>query len=318
MHLPNPFLPSTAEPRNYSIPSWVLSVILHITILAALLINLQNRPAGQDETPGHRVGIILKETPQQGEIYQGQTSEQPEETTPPLPSPSKALLNQVPVDFASQLPEPDSQILGPGPEQSLPQSSRTPVRSRPFNPPAATRSGVPFFGIEDPAQKITYVVDRSSSMSDRRRLAEAKVELLSSLETLQEHQQFQIIFYNRDISILSVDQTGRMPFAVEVNKTLATRFVQGIEPRGSTDHHKALIQALQLGTEALFLLTDADAPRLQPSDLDDVTRHNNRRTRIHAIEFGVGPSLGNDNFLKQLARRNQGSYRYVNVSEFIR
>ena len=90
MPLPNPFLPSTSEQRNYSIPSWVLSVILHISLLVTLLINIQNRPAGQDETPGHRVGIILKETPQQGEIHQGQASEQPEETTPPLPSPSKA------------------------------------------------------------------------------------------------------------------------------------------------------------------------------------------------------------------------------------
>ena len=139
MPLPNPFLPSTSEQRNYSIPSWVLSVILHISLLVTLLINIQNRPAGQDETPGHRVGIILKETPQQGEIHQGQASEQPEETTPPLPSPSKALLNQIPVDFDSQLPEPDIQILGPGLEQSLPQSSGAPARSRPFNPPAATR-----------------------------------------------------------------------------------------------------------------------------------------------------------------------------------
>ena len=42
----------------------------------------------------------------------------------------------------------------------------------------------------------------------------------------------------------------------------------------------------------------------------------NRRheTSINTVEFGIGPSRGEDNFLVKLARQNHGRHAYVDVT----
>ena len=56
------------------------------------------------------------------------------------------------------------------------------------------------FGIEARGTKFVYVFDRSASMSDHggKPLRAAKAELLASLNNLDEHNQFYIIFYNEE------------------------------------------------------------------------------------------------------------------------
>lgn len=303
-----------------SIPSWVVSLILHVTVLLLLAFAVPHGPVGQSDIPGQQVGIVLKRETPQGEIYDGPAAEQPKNPSEAVAELAESL-ESAPVDLSQVLPEQDLQVVGPGPADALPQlDARAGGRHLPSSPAAATRSGVPFFGIEDKGQRIVYVVDHSTSMGYQyNRLGEAKVELLSSLEVLEPMQQFQIVFYNERVSAgPKVDQTGRMPFADDVAKAMAGRFIRGVIADGSTDHKQALQYALGLGPDVIFFLTDADEPRLRPPDLQLITRQNGGRTHIHAIEFGVGPQLGDDNFLKQLARRNGGSYRYVDVSQFAR
>ena len=53
---------------------------------------------------------------------------------------------------------------------------------------------------------------------------------------------------------------------------------------------------------------------------DDIKNLNNKKTRIHSIEFGVGPEVSDaaspKNFLRRLSRQNGGTYRYYDVTKF--
>ena len=99
---------------------------------------------------------------------------------------------------------------------------------------------------------------------------------------------------------------------------MAGQFIDGVDADHGTLHMPALRKALSLNPEVIFLLTDADSP-LGDADLNDIEVLNKGRARIHCIEFSIGPELTiDDNFLKKLARRNGGNYRYRDVTNFSR
>jgi hypothetical protein len=96
--------------------------------------------------------------------------------------------------------------------------------------------------------------------------------------------------------------------------SLATSYVGSIIADGGTAHEEALSMALRLGADTIFFLTDADQPVLSPAELERIWQLNGGRAVIHAIEFGRGPSLLTENFLRAIARANSGRYTYVDVS----
>jgi hypothetical protein len=72
--------------------------------------------------------------------------------------------------------------------------------------------------------------------------------------------------------------------------------------------------ALALQPDVIFLLTDAEEPSLNSSELAAIRRQNRAGTSINAIEFGSGPFRGGENFLVRLARQNSGKHVYVDVT----
>jgi hypothetical protein len=98
---------------------------------------------------------------------------------------------------------------------------------------------------------------------------------------------------------------------------LATRHVGTLAASGGTKHMPALRAAFEFQPDVVFFLTDAE--ELQPGEVDEVTRVLNRggRTVVHCVKFGEGPDLVPEelNFLRILARRNNGSYTYRNVEQ---
>ena len=67
------------------------------------------------------------------------------------------------------------------------------------------------------------------------------------------------------------------------------------------------MMALAMRPDVIFFLTDAEDPRLTADELDRIRRAN-KTTQIHAIEFGFGPSTGDDNFLKRLGLRRDAGF----------
>jgi len=174
------------------------------------------------------------------------------------------------------------------------------------------------FGLSGTGSKFVYVFDRSASMSgfEGRPMRAAKRELAKSLRTLESTHQFQIIFYNHNLSVFNPKHPlpPKMIFGEGHNKELAERYISSVSPDGGTDHLQALRLALGMGPDVLFFLTDADDPQLTEAELAKVHRLN-RGTTINTIEFGAGPRRSASNFLVRLAHQNGGQHVYVDVTQ---
>lgn len=198
------------------------------------------------------------------------------------------------------------------PAKPKPQSAQT------FSPGEDAR--VSMFGIEAKGTKFVYVLDRSGSMGGGGgdALAAAKKELLASIDKLDTVQQFQIIFYNENARQFNpAGQSGRLAFGTDQNKAEARRFIGTIESDGGTAHEDALMMAIRLHPDVIFLLTDADDPKLTSRDLERLERRG-AGTIINTIEFGTGPQPEANNFLVKLATQSGGEHTYVDVSKLDR
>lgn len=176
--------------------------------------------------------------------------------------------------------------------------------------------GTTFFNVPGRGTKFVYVIDRSESMENKGRLDAAIDELLASLEELPPTAFVQVVFYNREaIWLDSADGKSPLVRNSPAQRRRIAQLAAGIRPDGGTQHLRALQTALQWTPDVVFLLTDADDPKLYADDLEKIRSSNPRRTSIHTIELGVGPLLEADNFLMRLARQNRGVYRYCNIEE---
>lgn len=171
-----------------------------------------------------------------------------------------------------------------------------------------------FFGARETASSFAYVIDCSGSMAVHRALEVAKAELWSSLKGLEEGVQFSVIFYNLYPKVL-MDASGQQSLmrANPANKSRIRELLTAVQPDGGTDHLRALKAALELRPEVVFFLTDADLMTVR--DVQEILSLVGR-TRIQAIEFGVGPDLNSSVPLRKLASATGGTYRYLDVAQF--
>ena len=175
------------------------------------------------------------------------------------------------------------------------------------------KSKADFFGLVGSGSSFAYVMDRSDSMNsyEGAPLRYAKRELLKSLESLNEYNQFQVVFYNDSLSPMS----ARMIFATESNKNRAANFIRNMPGDGGTAHLPALRQALAMSPEVLFFLTDADDPRLSSAQLLDIQRLTEiSKTTIHTVQFNLGPAANDGSWIRKLAEMNRGTYKYIDVT----
>ena len=146
-------------------------------------------------------------------------------------------------------------------------------------------------------------------------LRAAKRQLLESLGSLGENQQFQIIFYNDETRIFRPQaDEPQLPYANQSAKRRAERFVNSIRGESGTDHLRALKRALSFGPDVVFMLTDAEGG-FTSRDLQQISNWNRSGAVINAIEFGVGSRRG-DRSLQRLAEENRGQYVYKNATTF--
>jgi len=168
-----------------------------------------------------------------------------------------------------------------------------------------------FFNVPTQAQSVVYVFDRSGSMGMAGRLAQARRELLASLERLPPTVRFQIIPFNRVAEPLRIAGRSDLVPATDGNKQQAALLLEGLVAEGGTEHLPALKQALLLQPEVIYFLTDADD--LHPDQVRALTCLNHGRTTIHAIELTASHCDAPETPLHLLARQNGGQYRGVGV-----
>ena len=313
-----------AGPPRFELPSWLMSVVLHVAILLALGLTLRLAPPrGVTGERTAEVGIALKHQEGDHEYYEtesdaGGANAAVSEGRAARTNLADFLADQPPVDPGSSLPAAmnviGTAVLG---EDGMPNAGGLSEGPAGRKGSIGGKARPSLFGITAEGWKFVYVFDRSDSMNwhDRKPLRAAKAELLASLESLERVHQFQIIFYNQKPEIFNPSgQRNKLAFATEQNKRNAHRFVGGITATGGTEHVAALKLAITLKPDVIFFLTDADDPPLSTGQLYDINRRAAGIT-IHAVEFGLGPERNSNNFLVKLARQNGGEHYYVDVSK---
>lgn len=302
---------------RFSAPAWLLSLVIHALLVIVLGLTIRFAPMPGDAEAARVVGVVLKHQTSDGEYYESEetsTSETASESSETALA--DALSDTSPLDPSEALPSAsDALAAGLSGEDALPNADA--LTGNPAQPRTPTggkaRTGV--FGVEAEGYKFVYVFDRSGSMGSSGLLEAAKVELKTSLESLGDTHQFQIIFYNEKPLLLPLADKRRLVFATEQNKMRAHQLIGPIAPDGATRHEEALIAALKLKPDVIFFLTDADQPALNSSQLGRINQLNGGRTVLHTIEFGIGPSLGDENFLVRLARENGGKHVYYDITK---
>jgi hypothetical protein len=321
---------SAADAPAPRLPAWLLSCLLHALLVFLLAALVRTPAAGVIPEADRSAGIVLAQASGQhtrfhSEADQQQTAQQAASSAATssrdqlaaesaLPSAS-----QMPVDVGQMLPDRDS-LAGVGTGEAW--ATMLPSAGQLTGGPGPSRSigkgnNTYLFGLEGQGSLFVYVFDRSDSMNgfQGRPLAAAKAELIQSIRMLASTQQFQVIFYNHDVTVFNPNPSlaPRLMFADDGTKDLAEQFIRALPATGGTEHIEALRRALLLGPDVIFFLTDAEDPQLTARQLEQLRRLN-RGSVIHAIEFGTGPPSGGDNFLMRLARQNNGQHTYVDVT----
>ena len=103
--------------------------------------------------------------------------------------------------------------------------------------------------------------------------------------------------------------------ATDANKALVPGFLSTKAAFGATEHERALMSALSLEPDILFLLTDGGEPALNDRQILAIAKFASPRTSIHCIQFGSGPLQDANNFLARLAAATGGEYGYVDVNQ---
>ncbi len=319
-----------SEP-NRLIPSWAISLTLHGLLFLCLIFgfNRQGVPEGSGES-FRDVGLFTK-----GDVPSSNSdSVGAEEATEMAAADAAApdpLLSESTTETAPAVPLllPETTTIGAG--APLPTGLPSAAASRPrksagkslvrgaggggTGPRFGRSDGTSFFQIAAQGEHFYYVVDCSGSMDEENAIGVARAELMASIERLDSTRRFQVLFYNSDLMPL-VNGKQNVFFATDVNRTLARQFMNSMQPSSGTMHKPALVEALRSAPNVIFFLTDGDTPELSPRDLKDLRALNRNNTQIHVIEFGKGAKLGSMNWLEQLAKDHDGTYRYRDVTAF--
>lgn len=334
MRLPTPAFPQIdtvdSEP-NRLIPSWVISLVLHGMLFLCLIFgfNRQGVPEGSGET-FRDVGLFTKGDVPSSSVDALNTQDAMEATASENID-SDPLLSEPVADSGPAVPLqlPETTTIGAG----VPLTTGLPsaAASRPrksvgtgivkgrasgnAGPRFGRSDGTSFFQIAAQGDHFYYVVDCSGSMDEENAIGVARAELMASIERLDSTKRFQVLFYNSEL-LPMLKGKQEVFFATDVNRTLARQFINAQQPSSGTMHRPALVTALRSAPNVIFFLTDGDTPELSPHDLKELRDTNRNSTQIHVIEFGKGAKLGSLNWLEQLAKDHNGTYRYRDVTAF--
>jgi hypothetical protein len=332
--------PTAPENAGYVRPlaAFCLSCIVHLLVLILGVLLLRGQLPGGLE-PERPAGIVLASLPgvaSETEYFDESAASETSSSTAPSAAhtPSAALPagDSPPPAVDIELPGSLPAIEGVAPGVASAEGGRTgpaildptagmvdilaAEAKRPrAKGPSGPQGEVSIFGSGTThGHSFVFVIDRSQSMGSQglNAIAAAEVELLSALSKLQSNHSFQVVAYNQSPAYFA----ERKLVPVSDDSLAACRlFLQNLAAFGATDHERAIMSALQLKPDVLYLLTDGD-PALNAAQRKRIREETKGRTTVSCIQFGRGgPS--NDatrNALHALARDNGGTYTFVDVN----
>lgn len=328
------------------IAGW-LSLIAHLVVILAGVLLWHVPPRRALEEGERPVSIVLAANPAASSEtdYFDETSLPTAASSPPSsPSSSATGAPSSGLPSAGELPTGSTKIALPGSIAPLVEGIALPTAStsgsstgrptlgdsetiasilaeeakRPRGPsgPAGPQGEVGIFGTAPTrGHSFVFLIDRSHSMGSEGlgAIAAAQAELLAALEKLESNHSFQIVAYNqaptyfRERKLIAVDDDSRRA---------GHDFLAGLAAFGATDHERAIISALQLKPDVMYLLTDGD-PVLSAGQRKRIREESGGRTTISCIQFGrIRPDdEATRAALEALARENRGSYAFVDMNK---
>lgn len=162
--------------------------------------------------------------------------------------------------------------------------------------------GASFFGLEVKGGKFVYVVDKSGSMQGRP-LENAKAELMRSISSLGDKQEFYVIFY--DTGFQAMPRPGLVKGS-DANKRKCFTWVNSITADSGTDPTEAMKRALELRPDAIWLLSDGQFDQ----KIAETIRQANGGGRV-VISTIAFLNRNGEAVLRSIADQNGGKYRFV-------
>ena len=165
-----------------------------------------------------------------------------------------------------------------------------------------------FFGIGAQGKRFVYVVDCSLSMNhphaspSKTRFKRLKLELVKSIASLNESQEFFIIFFNHQVVPMPARSMQR---ALPETKQRFLKWVTKIRAEGDTDPRDAIRLAMKFQPDVIYFLTDGSFEFRTKKELNKLAQ---QRVAIHT--FALGNQEG-EPILRGLAERNRGIYHYI-------
>lgn len=175
-----------------------------------------------------------------------------------------------------------------------------------------SRTSATFYGIPVISERVIYCLDVSGSMnaqagSGSTRLKVAQAALIEALRRSPRTSVVNVIFFET-----RVDPYAKKVVSLKQKGVLArlSQFINKQTPRGGTNIHAALLQALEdERVDTIYLLSDGAPSAGAITDIqqlaDDIRRRNRtRKIVIHGISIGTESRL-----LERLAAESGGLYR---------
>ncbi len=331
------------EQRRSIVPAWLLSIGVHVTLLICL--SFLAAGAGDSlstDEAARAVGIVLtrksdsveheyftelsQEAADPDSLVDANADARTSQPSFPATPPESMVLPEFALPTTSDIPLPgvtsvntpkltvgNSRPKLPGIDESaIIADEQTRMREAAARGPT-TKLSV-FGSKEATGGSFVFLIDRSQSMGigGLGVLQDAEDELVRVLQGLDAKHRFQVVVYH-DKSVY-LERRELLP-ATEENKALVPGFLSSKAAFGATGHELALMSALSLEPDVIFLLTDGGEPALNAQEIRAIAKLARPRTSIHCIQFGTGPLQDSNNFLARLAAATGGEYGYVDVNQ---
>jgi len=164
-----------------------------------------------------------------------------------------------------------------------------------------------FFGQQIEGRRIVFVLDNSGSMQGGR-LETVIAELLRSVESLNDDQEFYVIFHSDTIyPLFYPDPVDRYIRPTAANKRALARWLDTVELCLGDSVDEALAAAAMIEPDTVFLLSDG---RIQGNKkIRFLLDGQSRNFPIHTFAVGMGSSIAGRRNLEDVAAANGGDFR---------